>query len=161
MPRVPRLAAVLFAVVCASGLAAQGMPGAQGGPPPLPDHWLTMDSLVAAVGLTADQKTKVTEPYTALNAVMKEAAAKRQAARQRMMSQASGMDPATMSDADRAKFRAQADSVRGELQAMQDEADQWHAAIRGLLTAEQQAKFDALGKPVLLRQMQRRPPGGD
>jgi hypothetical protein len=53
-------------------------PGAMGGPrrfQVLADHWMTIDSLAEAVGLTADQKAKVTQPYTALNGVMHDAAA--------------------------------------------------------------------------------------
>jgi Spy/CpxP family protein refolding chaperone len=43
------------------------------------------------------------------------------------------------------------DSVRAEMEGFQAEADQWLAAIRNLLTPEQQAKFDALPKPQLVR----------
>jgi hypothetical protein len=42
------------------------------------------------------------------------------------------------------------------MQALQDEADMWHQTIRNLLPPEQQAKFDALPKPVVFRQMMRR-----
>ena len=45
-----------------------GPGGRRFGPPP--DHWLTLDSLAQAVGLSADQRSKVTQPYTALNGVM-------------------------------------------------------------------------------------------
>jgi hypothetical protein len=156
-----RVPALLLAATCIAAPAAlsQGLGGGQGGPPPLPDHWLTLDSLAGAVGLSADQRGKVTEPYTALNAVMKDAAAKRAAMRERMMKEMGGRTFADLTDADRARLRAVNDSIRPELQAMQDEADMWHQTIRSLLTTDQQAKFDALPKPLVFRQMRRGGPG--
>jgi len=122
-----------------------------GGPrrfPPPPDHWMTIDSLSEAVGLTADQKTKVAQPYTALNGVMKDVAARRQALRQQMQgSFIPGQEPTP-------EMRARMDSVRVEMEGFQAEADQWLAAIRNLLTPAQQMKFDALPKPLFIR----RPP---
>jgi hypothetical protein len=108
-----------------------------------PDHWMTIDSLSQALGLTADQRTKVTPPYTALNAVMKDAAARRQAIRQQMQgSFVPGQEPTP-------EMRARMDSVRVEMDGFQAEADQWIAAIRNALTPEQQTRFDALPKPQL------------
>jgi hypothetical protein len=49
---------------------------------------MTIDSLSQVLGLTPAQRTKITPSYTALNGVMKDAAARRQAIRQQM--QASG-----------------------------------------------------------------------
>jgi LTXXQ motif family protein len=110
---------------------------------PPPDHWMTIDSLSQALGLTADQRAKVAPPYTALNAVMKDAAARRQAIRQQMQgSFVPGQEPTP-------EMRARMDSVRAELDGFQAEADQWIAAIRNVLTPDQQAKFDALPKPQL------------
>jgi len=144
MFRVAR-SALLLAVVATPAFAQD--PGA-GGPrrfAPPPDHWMTIDSLAQAVGLTADQKTKVTQPYTALNGVMKDAAARRQAIRQQMQgSFVQGQEPSP-------EMRAKMDSVRAEMEGFQAEADQWLAAIRNLLTPAQQAKFDALAKPQLTR----------
>src|SRR5262245_71817 len=83
--------ATLFIIVATPALA-QGAPDQGQGQrrfTPPPDHWMTIDSLSQALGLSADQRTKVTPSYTALNGVMKDAAARRQAIRQRM--QASGM----------------------------------------------------------------------
>ena len=159
MTRFTAVLAVL-AAVHTSSLIAQGPPGGQGGPTPLPDHWLTIDSVATALTLSSAQRTNISEAYTALNAVMKEAAAKRQAVRDLIQKEMAGRTFADMSDADRARMRAIGDSVRPELEAMQAEADQWHAAIRSNLSPEQQAKFDALPKPVVFRQMMRRG-GGD
>jgi len=119
------------------------------GPPP--DHWMTIDSLAQAVGLTADQKPKVLQPYTALNGVMKDVAARRMALRQQM--QGSGFVPGQEPTPE---MRARMDSVRTEMEGFQAEADQWLAAIRNLLTPAQQLKFDALPKPQFIR----RPPRG-
>jgi hypothetical protein len=138
--------ALLLAVIATPAFAQD--PGAAGAPrrfAPPPDHWMTIDSLAQAVGLTADQKTKVTQPYTALNGVMKDAAARRQAIRQQMQgSFVQGQEPSP-------EMRAKMDSVRAEMEGFQAEADQWLAAIRNLLTPAQQAKFDALAKPQLTR----------
>lgn len=117
--------------------------------PPPPDHWMTIDSLTQALGLNADQRTKVTPAYTALNGVMKEAAARRQAIRQQM--QASGMQ-FTPGQEPTPEMRAKFDSVRTEMEGFQAEADQWVAAIRNNLTPAQQVKLDSLPKPRLVRQ---------
>jgi hypothetical protein len=148
MLRVARTA-VLLALCAAPALAQE--PSPMGGPrrfPPPADHWMTLDSLAEAVGLTADQKTKVVQPYTALNGVMRDVAARRQALRQRMQgSFTPGQEPTP-------EVRARMDSVRAEMEGFQPEADQWLAAIRNLLTPAQQTKFDALPKPQFVR----RPP---
>ncbi|HWC74964.1 MAG TPA: hypothetical protein VG454_13595 [Gemmatimonadales bacterium] len=108
---------------------------------------MTIDSLSQALGLNADQRTKVTPAYTALNGVMKDAAARRQAMRQRM--QASGFTPGQEMTAEQ---HAMFDSVRTEMEGLQAEADQWVAAIRKNLTPAQQTKFDALPQPRVIRQ---------
>lgn len=139
-----RMLVLFLAVTSAAALRAQGR-GMGGQFQPPPDHWMTLDSLVQAVGLTADQKTKVAQPYNALNGVMKDAAARRAALRQQMQG---SFQPGTPPSPE---MRARMDSVRAEMEGFQAEADQWVQAIRNQLTAEQQAKFDALPKPVLAR----------
>jgi hypothetical protein len=114
---------------------------------PPPDHWMTIDSLSQALSLNPAQRTKVTPAYTALNGVMKDAAARRQAIRQQM--QASG--GVTLGQEPTPEQRAKFDSVRAEMEGFQAEADQWVAAIRNNLTPTQQAKFDALLKPQVFR----------
>jgi cytochrome c556 len=146
MFRVARTALLL--ALCATPALAQD-PGAMGGGQrrfqPPPDHWMTIDSLAQAVGLTADQTAKVAQPYTALNGVMRDAAARRQAIRQQMQGTfVPGMPPTP-------EIRARMDSVRVEMEGFQAEADQWLAAIRNLLTPAQQPKFDALSKPQIAR----------
>jgi hypothetical protein len=84
-----------------------------------PDHWMTIDSPRQALTFTADQRAKISPPYD-FNAVMKVAAARRQAIRQQM-------------------------------QEFQTEADKWIASIRAGLTTDQQAKFDSMPKPQLVR----------
>ena len=148
-------AAICLLLTLASSTAfAQDPPaGGSGGRrfQPPPDHWMTIDSLSQALGLNADQRTKITPAYTALNSVMKDAAARRQAIRQQMQgSFVPGQEPSP-------EMRARMDSVRAEMEGFQAEADQWIAAIRNILTADQQTKFDALPKPQLAF---RRPPGG-
>jgi hypothetical protein len=120
----------------------------QGFPPP-PDHWLTLDSLAAAIRLDAAQRTAVADPYRALNAVLKQAADQRAELRRRSEGQPRPMSPADMTPEMRARF----DSVRAGFEAMQDEADQWYMMIRNLLRSDQLARFDALPKPMVSRRM--------
>jgi vancomycin resistance protein YoaR len=109
--------------------------------PPPPDHWMTIDSLSEALGLNAAQRSTITPAYTALNGVMKDAAARRQAIRQQLQGTFTrGQEPTP-------EQRARMDSVRTEMEGFQAEADQWLAAIRTNLTPAQQAKLDALPKP--------------
>ena len=123
------------------GNAPAGRDGRRFAPPP--DHWMTIDSLGQALGLSADQRTKIMPAYTALNSVMKDAAARRQAIRQQMQgSFVPGQEPSP-------EMRARMDSVRAEMDGFQAEADQWVTAIRNNLTPDQQAKLDALPKPQL------------
>jgi len=117
---------------------------------PPPDHWMTIDSLSQTLGLTADQRTKVTPSYTALNGVMKDAAARRMAIRQRMQA-AGGGGGFTPGQEPTPEQRARFDSIRTEMEGFQTEADQYYAAIRNALTPAQQTKFDALPKPMVVR----------
>ena len=137
-----RILTLFLAVTSAAVLRAQGggMGGGQFQPPP--DHWLTMDSLAQAVGLTADQRGKVAPHYAELNAAVKKAADRRGAFRASM-----GGSMAQMTPEQRQAMRPKMDSVRTEMDALQQEADTHYGAIRALLTPEQQAKFDALPKP--------------
>jgi hypothetical protein len=114
---------------------------------------MTIDSLSQALSLTADQRTKITPSYTALNGVMKDAAARRQAIRQQM--QGSGFTPGQEPTP---AMRAHIDSVRTEMEGLQAEADQWAAAIRNNLTPAQQVKFDSLLQPRVFRPMGGGPP---
>jgi Spy/CpxP family protein refolding chaperone len=117
--------------------------------PPPPDHWTTIDSLSQTLALTPAQRTKITPAYTALNGVMKDAAARRQAIRQQMQASGGFTPGQEPTPEQRAKF----DSVRTEMQGFQAEADQWYATIRNNLTPDQQTKFDALPKPMVSRPM--------
>lgn len=123
-------------------------------PPPLPDHWLTLDSLAAQVGLDAAQRRTVADPYRALNAVLKQAADRRAELRKRFEGQPRPQSPAEITPEMRARF----DSVRAEFEGMQEEADQWYQMIRDQLRADQLGRFDALPKPVVSRRMMQRPP---
>jgi hypothetical protein len=154
------LTAVALTVALAATAQAQGPGMGMGQRPQLPDHWMTLDSLTQAVGLTADQQGKVAVHYNALNDVLKQGAAKRAAARQRMGAGGPG-GMADMTDEQRQAMRARMDSMRAELQPLQTQADEHYQAIRALLTADQQPKFDALAKPVVVPPMRPRPTGGE
>jgi len=160
------LTAVALTIAFTATAAAQGPggPGGMGQRPQLPDHWLTIDSLAQAVALTPAQREKVTGPYNALNTVLKQGATKRAQMRERMGAGGAGGAGAAggggfrdMSEEQRQAMRARMDSLRAELQPLQDEADQYYQAIRAALTPEQQTKLDALPKPLLLPPMRPRP----
>jgi len=147
--------AVMAALATNARAQGPGGPGGMGQRTQLPDHWMTLDSLSAAVGLTAEQQAAVTGPYNALNSVLKQGAAKRAGMRQGM-----GGGPAMggmqeMTDEQRQAMRARMDSLRAELQPLQDEAEQYYQAIGAALTAEQQPKFDALPRPRVMPPMRR------
>ena len=148
MRRLAALAVLSF-VVAAPAVAqtAQGEPPRRFQPPP--DHWMTIDSLTEMLSLTPAQRTKITPAYTALNGVMKDAAARRMAIRQQM--QASGGGGFTPGQEPTPEQRAKMDSVRTEMEGFQAEADQWYATIRNNLTPDQQTKLDALPKPQVFR----------
>lgn len=143
--------AVMAALATSARAQGPGAPGMGQRAQP-PDHWMTLDSLATALGLTDDQRPKVTGPYNALNAVLKQGAGKRAAMRQRMMGGGGPGAMQEMSDEQRQAMRARMDSLRAELQPLQDEATQYLDGIRAALTPEQQAKFDALPKPSVLPQ---------
>ena len=146
------IAAPLFAQTPSSGAAPNGPEQRRFQPPP--DHWMTIDSLSQALGLSAEQRAKVAPSYTALNGVMKDAAARRQAIRQQMQASGGGFTPGQEPTPEQ---RARFDSVRTQMEGFQAEADQYYAAIRNNLTPDQQAKLDALPKPQVMR---RGPMGG-
>jgi len=149
------LAVPLFALAPAAAPGQQATPAAGTRFSPPPDHWMTIDSLAHAVGLTVEQRGRVAEPYTALNAVMRDAAARRLAVREAMQAALAGRSPQELSEAERAGLRARFDSSRADLEGYQAEADMWHGTIRNLLTPSQQAKFDALPPPVVLTPLRR------
>ena len=138
----------LCSVLLVPAVLAQqpGMGMGRMGPPP--DHWMTLDSLAQAVGLTTDQRAKVAPHYAELNAVVKKAVDRRIAVRQSM----GPMGP--MTPEQREAMRPKIDSLRTEMAGLQQQVDTHYGAIRALLTAEQQVKFDALAKP----QVTMRPP---
>jgi hypothetical protein len=142
--------AVMAALATGARAQGPGGPGGTGQRPQMPDHWMTLDSLNTALGLTADQKPKVTPHYDALNGVLKAGADKRAAMRQRMMGSGGMGNMQDMTDEQRQAMRARMDSLRAELQPLQEQVTQHLQAIRAALTADQQAKFDALPQPTVM-----------
>lgn len=157
---LPVLILARGAIAPAAGRAQQGPPpgGVRFQPPP--DHWMTLDSLAQAVGLTAEQRGRVAEPYGALNGVMRDAAQRRRAMREQAQASLAGRTPQDLSEAERAAMRARFDSARVEMEGYQAEVDMWHGTIRNLLTGDQQARFDALARPSVLPPLRRGGPSG-
>jgi len=139
---VSRILAALFAMTIASAPAvlAQGgggmgggMGGGRMGPPP--DHWITADSLAKAVGGDAAVAKKAAPHLAEVDKVMKQAADERAKAFQ------GGQRP------DQATMQA----FRAKAEEWQKAVDEHLKAIRDGLDAKQQAAFDALQKPQMMR----------
>lgn len=124
-------------------MAATPAPAQQRGPmQPLPDHWLTWDSVTSGLALTDAQLVDVGTHYEALNAVMKTAAEQRSKMRGTMR----GMrDSGPPPDAMRERMQA----MRAKMDSLQTEVDGHYQAIRNALTEEQQTKFDSLPRPMV------------
>jgi hypothetical protein len=126
------IATLAVALGLAAGVAqAQDRP--QGPRQPPPDHWLTIDSIAAAVVLTDAQRPDFVKHYDALNAIMKNAADERTKMRQEM----GGGRPSP----------EQAQAMRSKFDFMQTDLDGHYKELRKLLTEDQQARFDSLPKP--------------
>ena len=122
----------ILALSLAAG-AAQAQDRPQGQRPPPPDHWLTIDSIAAAVGLTDAQRPDFVTHYDALNAVMKKSADERRKMREEM----GGAQPTA----------EQMQTMRAKFDFMQTDLDNHYKELRKLLSADQQPKFDSLPKP--------------
>jgi hypothetical protein len=135
--------------LCAAPLAAQGgMGGGQYTPPP--NHWMTIDSLTAALTLTPAEVKAVTPAYDSINVIMKQAATVRDSVRTAMQ----GMQGMSMEDR-----RAAMAPVRTRMDALQTQIDALVKTVRGKLTADQATKLDGLPQP---RAAMRRPqPSGN
>ena len=139
------LYAVAGMLLVAAPAMAQGGGMQRMGPPP--DHWMTFDSLVAAVGITDAQKADAQKHYDAINDILKQAAERRTQMRGQMgqMGQMS---------------QEQRDSMRTQFQQTRSDIETHYNELRGVLTPDEQAKFDALPKPPYMGMMMRqRPPG--
>ena len=114
----------LMATMAGTAVAQGGGMGQGRGPR---DHWMTLDSLVAAVGATDSQKAGIKMHLDALNGVYK--------SRMDAMAAARNGGPRPDSAA-MAKF--------------QNDAMAHYEEIGKLLNAAQKTKFDALAKPQLM-----------
>lgn len=116
------------------------------GPSPFPDHWLTLDELAQILSLTAEQREAVRGPYTGLNDVLSRATQRRN----ELLAEFQGTRYSQLSASERQALEDRLRVIRADYDARQAELDQWLAAVRGQLTAAQQAGFDALAKPRLV-----------
>jgi LTXXQ motif family protein len=116
---------------------------------PIPDHWLTLESLSSLLSLTDAQRAGMSEPYAAINAALQRANARRDELKAAM---SGSRRVSTMSESERQALAARLESVRTEYAGRQAELDQLLGALRAQLTPDQQARFDALEKPRVLPQ---------
>jgi hypothetical protein len=125
---------MLFALTVASASVAlaQGGGGMRMAPP---DHWITADSLAKAVGGDAAVAKKAAPHLAEVDKVMKAAAEERS----KMMSGGGRPDQATM------------DAMRAKGAEWQKSIDEHLKMIRDGLNEKQQAAFDALQKPTMMR----------
>jgi hypothetical protein len=135
------LYAVAGLLLVAAPAMAQGGGMGRMGPPP--DHWMTFDSLVAAVGVTDAQKADAQTHYDAINDILKQAAERRSGMRGQMGQMST----------------EQRDSMRTQMQKTRSDIETHYNELRAVLTADQQTKFDALAKPPYLNMPMRRGPG--
>jgi hypothetical protein len=130
-----RMLGMLFALTVASASVAlaQGGGGMRMAPP---DHWISADSLSQAVGGDAALAKKVAPHLAEVDKIMKSAADERS----KMRSGGGGRpDQATM------------DAMRAKGAEWQKAIDEHLKMIRDGLTEKQQAAFDALQKPQMMR----------
>jgi hypothetical protein len=127
-------------------LVLPGTAVAQTGPSPIPDHWLTLDSLTELLALTAEQRNRVDQPFAGLNALLQRAVQRRE----ELIVAFRGPPVMQMTPEERQALLARLEAVRIEYEGLQREADAWYAAMRASLSASQQARFDALPKARLV-----------
>lgn len=139
MHRLSKIAIAILLMLPATAAAQSGSP--------IPDHWLTLETLSSQLSLSPEQVTAVSEPYAALNAALQQASNRREELRA-AHSGTHGVNQ--MSDAQRQALRDELAAVNTEFAGRQSEVDNLLASIRALLTADQQTQFDALQKPRVL-----------
>ena len=122
---------------------------------PIPDHWMTLESLSSALALTDAQRAGVSEAYAAVNAALQRANARRDELKAEMKT---NRRVSQMNESERQGLVARLETVRTEYAGRQAELEQLLGAIRAQLTPEQQARFDALDKPRVISQQAKSPP---
>jgi Spy/CpxP family protein refolding chaperone len=129
----------LFLSTVLAGSAFGQRPGGQ--MPQMPDHWMTLDSLVELVGITEEQLPQIEEPYSEINSLMAQAVEERGKMREQM----SGGRP----------NRDQMAAARAKFEFWQTDLDKAVKKIREVLTEEQQERYDALTFPRVMMQRRR------
>lgn len=114
---------------------------------PFPDHWLTLDSLGTILGLSPEQRAIVGDSYESVNESLRQATQRREELR---VTLGAGGPVAQMTPEQRQELTARLVTVRVEYEARQGELESRLAALRALLTPDQQARFDGLEKPRLV-----------
>jgi Spy/CpxP family protein refolding chaperone len=134
------LSSVLFLSTVLAGSAFAQRPGGQMQQRQMPDHWMTIDSLVELVGITEEQVPQIEEPYAEVNSLMAQAVEERGKMREQMSGGRPNPD--------------QMAAFRTKFEFMQTDLDKAFKKIRDVLTEEQQERYDALTFPRVM--MQRR-----
>ncbi|MGH7608233.1 MAG: hypothetical protein ACREME_12945 [Gemmatimonadales bacterium] len=121
---------------------------------PFPDHWLTLDAFSQLLALTSEQRTAVSAPLAEFNAVLQRATQRREELKVEFQGTRRFSE---MTVDERQALTTRLEAVRDEYESRQAELDRWLGAIRGQLTAAQQARLDAMAKPRLVPET---PPAG-
>ena len=112
-----------------------------------PEGWMTSESFASAVGLGEAPSASIGEAYAAVNQVLADATSKRQQHQAKFVGKKKVKD---MSETERKDVTVELRAIRAEYDGRQADLDAKLAALRTLLTSDQQTRFDALVKPRLV-----------
>jgi hypothetical protein len=104
---------------------------------PPPNHWMTMDSVAAALSLTAAEKTAIQPQYDSINAILMRASAIRDSLR-------ANMPPG-------GDMRSAMAAGRAMMQPLQEQEDALMKEIHGKISTAAAAKLDAAPPPRVMR----------
>src|SRR3954465_1528316 len=133
----------------ALALVIPGIAGAQGNSHAklaIADHWLTQATLTSALGLSDADWDRVKDAYADVNTVLAAATSKKNEHSNKFKTKKHTKD---MTEGERNEQVAELQAIRTDYDARQANLTSKLNTLRALLSADQQALFDALEKPRL------------